>query len=187
MLITIDGTEQFKVIKTYNLSNYTGDYRIIQYEDSGYYAIQKLFKKDSIYNESDEDKWITILISPIKDKSYDDSDSIMIGLYLGSMIVNEVMSDIVEADNSFNGDYWTLKLYLSEDGEENFTEIITHGEGETLLEQIDELYQLEKEQRIIYLEEYPQIRIYEYILYIIFGCVIILVSIFLLSGLYGVL
>lgn len=164
MSLEIDGIDdKFNIIDTFELSDYTGWYRIIQFSN-GYYGIQRIF----------DNVWYTVLICPFLDNEIVSGASD----YDGRMLVEEFMNNIVEADNSFNGNLWELKLYLSEEGDKNFTEIITYGEGNTLLEQVSELYELEKEQRVSFLKWYPQLRVLEYCLILIFGVLLLVLCVF---------
>lgn len=161
--------DKYHILKEESFSDYTGSFRIIQY-DTGVYALQKLV------NES----WVTVLISPILDDN--DADSMFSSIvYYGRMNVEEMFKYIGEADRSFNGDYWELQLFLSEWGDENFTEIITRGDGETLLGQIKELFDLEKEQRLVYMENYPRVQLLLYSCLLVF-LIIVLVAIVVFGG-----
>ena len=57
----------FDVIEEYKLSEHTGSYRIIRY-DTGYYALQSLIDANNLVNPTDEERYVTIVVSPIKDK-----------------------------------------------------------------------------------------------------------------------
>lgn len=165
MILEINGTEEYTVIKEYDLSEYSGKYRMVLYS-SGYYGIQKFINQE----------WEVILVSPIKNKLVfsEDSKFLVLNIDKGYLIVNDILNCIEEADNSFNGKYWQLNLYLSEGGEETFTEIITHGDGEELLGQIKELYEWEKKEMELYYDSFPTIKKVNYIFGII--GVLILVS-----------
>lgn len=163
-------TDKYNVLDVKEFSEYKGSYRMIQY-DSGVYGLQKL----------SDGHWETVLVSPIMDKieklgSYD----LEFGVYTGHMAVMDIFNSIQEADKSFNGGYWELRLYLSEFGEENFTEIITRGDGETLLGQVKELFELEREQRLHYIENYPKVQI------LIYSCIILVLLLIIISiSIYG--
>lgn len=157
--------DNFKVLREEFLSNYTGDYRVIQY-DNGFYALQQLFN-GGLVDASDSDEWRTILISPFLDE---DDNSSFFGRYKGKIIIDEIMDNIKEADNSFNGNYWMLNLYLSEMGEEHFMEVITKGEGETLLKQLYELSSLEIDTHEEYIKYSGFFKVFHFII-----CILIIV------------
>ena len=141
--------DKYHILRDESFSSYAGDYRIIQYT-TGLYALQEL--KDG--------SWITVLVSPLNENN-------------GFVCVEEILKFIGEADRSFNGEYWMLCLYLSELGGENFTEIITRGDGEKLIGQVRELFELEREQRLLYLENYPMV-------YLVWGCCFLVFSVIVL-------
>ena len=161
--------DKYHVINEREFSEYKGKYRIIQY-DTGFYGLQK----------SEDGTWVTVLVSPLKDKIQKWDDDIEFGIYTGRMAVMDIFNSIQEADKSFNGGYWELRLYLSEFGEENFTEIITRGDGETLLGQVKDLFELEEKQRLHYIENYPKVQI------LIYSCIIlVLLLIIIIISVYG--
>ena len=130
---------KYTVIDCYEFSDYKGCYRSILY-DTGYYAIQ--------YAPSIDELWTTILICPYSESTGEIN-------WDGELIINSIIQSIEEADDSFNGDNWNLNLQL--DNDEVFTEVITKGEGETLLEQMFELVVLVEEYNEDYMKYYPMI------------------------------
>lgn len=157
--------DEYNVLVETDFTDYTGEYRVIQYS-TGYYALQKLIKPDSILNNGFNDEYVTVLVSPLLDKKIT-GDMGDLDLSLGKDFIEEVFENIKEADRSYNGHYWELRLFLSEEGGENFTEIITKGDGETLLEQVNELCVLEEKQRLYYLEHYDVICVYRIIILVL--------------------
>lgn len=165
-------TDKYNVLDVREFSEYKGSYRMIQY-DSGVYGLQKL----------SDGHWETVLVSPIMDKIEKlGQQELEFGVYTGRLAVMDIFNSIQEADKSFNGGYWELRLYLSEFGEENFTEIITKSDGETLLGQVKELFELEREQRLQYIESYPRVQI------LVCTCIILILLLIIISiSVYGVL
>lgn len=130
--------DNFTVIQEKEFAENIGHYRIIQFK-SGQYALQVF-----------EENWHTIIVCP-----HDNNDD-------GYLIVNNMLDFISRANDLYNKKNWYLKVELSDDGVETFTEIITKSDGETLIEQLTELYELEKEiqlAEIIFLPTYKKWRL----------------------------
>lgn len=141
MIIEFDDNK-YSVIKEKKLSEYHGCYRSIQY-DTGYYALQS--------KEDIDDVWKTIFICPVLD--FNISTGSDLSIPFGELYMDNLLLSLEESDKLYNGEYWTLNLNLSDDT--NFMEVITKGDGETLLEQLIELMSLEEEQFLIYNQVSP--------------------------------
>jgi hypothetical protein len=143
-------SEDYIVLDEEFFSEYKGDYRIVKFR-TGFYALQKLMKSDSLNNHYN-DEYVTVLVSPIQDKMVNDD----LCLLSGNMIINEMFNSIKEADNSYKGSHWQLNLYLADkEGVDKFTEIITHEDGDTLVEQLNILYEYQREVNDYFLRYYP--------------------------------
>ena len=177
----------FDVIEEYKLSEHTGSYRIIRY-DTGYYALQSLIDANNLVNPTDEERYVTIVVSPIKDKIIQyENKGIDLSIAYGSLVIHSLMDCICDADNSRQGNNWNLNLYLDDEGSEVFTEVITRGDGETLIEQLKDFQSFQREQSEKFLESYPMIQKIEKLMYISVLALIFLIILFVIFKGVGLL
>ena len=97
------------------------------------------------------------------------------------------MDCICDADNSRQGNNWNLNLYLDDEGSEVFTEVITRGDGETLIEQLKDFQSFQREQSEKFLESYPMIQKIEKLMYISVLALIFLIILFVIFKGVGLL
>lgn len=130
-------------------SEYKGDYRMVKFS-TGVYGLQKLMTVNPL--DINDKEYVTVLVSPVEDKTLDN------GLRFpnGELMINEMFTAIKEANNSYNGSYWQLNLFLQDKNSvDKFIEIITFEEGNTLLEQLDTLFEAQREVNDYYFRNYP--------------------------------